>query len=535
MTGRVLDAPESRSPARRCSGLAYRNDDEILLDQTTGADPSPLGETATDAEGKFRVVLDKPGVSVALRVAARRDCPSARFAGPFDSSEENVPVRHPASGRAADASGKVVDEAGKPVAGAKVLVVSTAGALDGEARSLARGAHRSRRDLRGSRRARKARESSSSGRRNSFRPTGSSSKRSPTEKISLQRGGAVRGVVTRLGGQAGGRRHRHHGRRGRADGRGGQVSPVRVSPPAVHHVQALWKDDFAARKDGVRVRKGEETEADLKLKPGIGDLRAPSSRKGRAGPWPGRASLRMPRRRFGGFARRRAERAVRTDARGRFRLPGLAPARYAVEAARDGYLTSSIAGINAAARLGAAGQSRVAEGGEHFGARDGREGAARRRRPGADHAGDGDSPAAAGSGVQSRPRSWAGQGAQTAADGTFQHPRPRAGAQPLARGEQDRLRGRRASPASLSRRATRSRTSLWSCAGASKRRGRSWTCRGSRWPARRSARSTTRRDAMGGARVQMRLMGLAQRQAGRDDDGRRRLFAQGPRRGGVHA
>ena len=58
-----------------------------------------------------------------------------------------------------------------------------------------------------------------------------------------------------------------------------------------------------------------------------------------------------PRRwRFARFARRRAERAVRTDARGRFRLPGLAPSRYSIEAARDGYLTASIAGINAAAR-----------------------------------------------------------------------------------------------------------------------------------------------------------------------------------------
>ena len=49
----------------------------------------------------------------------------------------------------------------------------------------------------------------------------------------------------------------------------------------------------------------------------------------------------------GGFARRRAERTARTDQRVRFRIPGLAPARYTVAAARDGYLSSSIAGVNA--------------------------------------------------------------------------------------------------------------------------------------------------------------------------------------------
>src|SRR5580765_3750578 len=68
ISGRVLDSSGKPVAGAKIQWLAYRNDDEILLDQTTGADPSPLGETATDEQGKFRVVLEKPGVSVAVGV-----------------------------------------------------------------------------------------------------------------------------------------------------------------------------------------------------------------------------------------------------------------------------------------------------------------------------------------------------------------------------------------------------------------------------------------------------------------------------------
>src|SRR5580765_3267301 len=66
--GRVLDSSGRPVSGAKVQWLAYRGDDEILLDQTTGADPSPIGEMATDEQGRFRVVLDKPGVSVALGV-----------------------------------------------------------------------------------------------------------------------------------------------------------------------------------------------------------------------------------------------------------------------------------------------------------------------------------------------------------------------------------------------------------------------------------------------------------------------------------
>ena len=135
VTGRVLDFSGKPLAGARVQWTAYRTDDEVLLDQTTGNEQAVLGSAATDADGRFRVVLDKPGVSVSLRVLPV-GLPSARFAGPFDSSEDNdlfdvqVPAARPASGR-------VVDEGGKPVAGAKVLVVLAGSDVDGDARYLA--------------------------------------------------------------------------------------------------------------------------------------------------------------------------------------------------------------------------------------------------------------------------------------------------------------------------------------------------------------------------------------------------------------
>src|SRR5215468_8458905 len=120
ITGRVLDSSGKPVAGARIQWLAYRNDDEILLDQTTGSDPSPIGEGATDEQGRFRVVLEKPGVSVALRVLPA-GLPSARFTGPFESSEENdlFDIQLPGAEKA---SGQVVDDSGKPVAGARVFV-----------------------------------------------------------------------------------------------------------------------------------------------------------------------------------------------------------------------------------------------------------------------------------------------------------------------------------------------------------------------------------------------------------------------------
>src|SRR6266508_4771604 len=71
VTGRVLDASGKPTASAKVQWMAYRSDDEVLLDETAGKDPAILGETSADAQGQFRIVLDKPGVSVALRVLAQ--------------------------------------------------------------------------------------------------------------------------------------------------------------------------------------------------------------------------------------------------------------------------------------------------------------------------------------------------------------------------------------------------------------------------------------------------------------------------------
>src|SRR5512143_2643660 len=83
VSGRVLDSSGKGIGGARVEWTAYRTDEEILLDQTAGNEPAGLGHTATDAEGRFRVVLDKPGVSVALRILPV-GLPSARWTGPFE-------------------------------------------------------------------------------------------------------------------------------------------------------------------------------------------------------------------------------------------------------------------------------------------------------------------------------------------------------------------------------------------------------------------------------------------------------------------
>ena len=88
VTGRVLDPSGKPVAGAKVQWTAYRADDESLLDLTIGNEPVVLGEMATDAEGRFRVVLDKPGVSVALRVVSS-GLPSIRFVGPYDSSFES--------------------------------------------------------------------------------------------------------------------------------------------------------------------------------------------------------------------------------------------------------------------------------------------------------------------------------------------------------------------------------------------------------------------------------------------------------------
>ncbi len=264
VTGRVLDASGKPIAGAKVQWTAYRSDDEVLLDETAGKDPAVLGETSADAQGQFRVVLDKPGVAVALRVFAQAHA-SARFSGPFDSSEENpqldilLPDAQPMSGR-------VLDEAGKPVGGARVLVVSRESVFDGdtrylgEARAGADGAFTVPDAPEGARAVVVRAQDFIAANRFQLEAK-------PEEKISLQRGGAVRGLVTDTAAKP------VPGVIVTTDDAAAQTDAqgrFRLTglPAGGHHLQALSKDDLAARKNGVRVRKGEEVEASLKLRPG---------------------------------------------------------------------------------------------------------------------------------------------------------------------------------------------------------------------------------------------------------------------------
>src|SRR5688572_29957074 len=118
VSGRVLDAAGAPVAGAKVVWEAYRSDDETLVDETAGTTPAPIGETVTDAEGRFKVVLDKPGVEVALRILPGA-LAGALLGGPYDSTEDAAlgDVELPAAEKV---SGRVTDDAGKPVAGAKI-------------------------------------------------------------------------------------------------------------------------------------------------------------------------------------------------------------------------------------------------------------------------------------------------------------------------------------------------------------------------------------------------------------------------------
>ena len=101
VTGRVLDANGKPVPGAKVQWTAYRSDDEALLDLTDGKDPAVLGETSADAEGRFRVPLDKPGVSVAL-ARLSGGTPVGALRGSLRLRGRGLRVRRPAPGRAAD-------------------------------------------------------------------------------------------------------------------------------------------------------------------------------------------------------------------------------------------------------------------------------------------------------------------------------------------------------------------------------------------------------------------------------------------------
>src|SRR5215471_7684775 len=120
VSGRLLGPSGEAIAGARVQWIARHDEDQTLVEETRGTDPTVLGEAKTDAEGRFRVTLEKPDVAVSLRILAA-GLPSARIAGPFDSSED-VALDDIQLVAGAVASGHVLDETGHPISGARVLV-----------------------------------------------------------------------------------------------------------------------------------------------------------------------------------------------------------------------------------------------------------------------------------------------------------------------------------------------------------------------------------------------------------------------------
>jgi hypothetical protein len=341
ITGRLIDDAGRPVAGAKVTWEPFRSDEERLVAASRGADPAPAGETATDAEGKFRVVLDKPGMLSSIRILSAG--PSVLLEGPYEAAETTdlEEIQLPAVEKV---SGRVTDEAGKAVSGAKVRLGGVE--LFGEdTRFYAETVTGSDGAYTFSGAPEGAREMTV--RAPGFVPFQRTrlDRRSAAEKVSLKRGGTVRGTVLDRSGQP-------------AAGAIVMVGAVATEADAAgayrlegvvagsRSVEAFWKDDFAARKDAVAVRKGEEVEVALRLARASsisGTVIDEKTRRPVAGASvrAGSSALAM---RLGGETPGPLRRA-RSDARGRFRIGGLLPRRYTVSTARDGYLSTSIEGV----------------------------------------------------------------------------------------------------------------------------------------------------------------------------------------------
>lgn len=340
VSGRLLDSGGKPVAGARVQWVSYRTDDELTLDMSAGVEPRGLGEVATAADGSFRVALEKSNVAVGLRVFPP-GAPSLRFRGPFDSTEDvSLEDLHASPG--VRLSGRVVDEEGKPVSGARVRAAGTEILSDQESMVLS--------EVKTAADGTFSMEDAPGGIRSILARAPGFVQASIFQlepkadvNVTLKRGGAIRGVVLDASGKpAAGALVVSESEGVESDAEG--AFRITGIEPGVRSLQAVWKEDFAARRDNLRVRRGQEVEAPLRLVRAAaiaGTVIDESSRKPIAGARLAASSGGMA------FGRRRTERSVRADAKGKFRLNGLAARSYAVTASREGYLSSSINGISA--------------------------------------------------------------------------------------------------------------------------------------------------------------------------------------------
>jgi protocatechuate 3,4-dioxygenase beta subunit len=342
VSGRVLDSAGAPVAGAKVAWEPYRTDEQIAVDETTGTIPSSLGETSTDATGRFRVTLDKPGVEVTIRVLPGT-LPGALLEGPFDSTEDIAldDVELPAAEKI---SGRVTEEAGKPVSGARVRARGGASPFDendvnfyAEATTGADGSYSIPNAPATSRGV--------SVRSPGYSPASSGGvQRRPVVHVTLKRGATIRGTVVDPAGKPAGEATVVVGILAAiTDGSGAYLLPgVPAGSPAI---EAFRKDDLAARKDTVRVKKGETVEVPLRLAKAAsvtGSVIDDKTRRPLAGV---RLSVTTAAFSFRDDVR---SRRTRTDGKGRFRIGGLASRRYTVRASKAEYLPVSMPGVVAA-------------------------------------------------------------------------------------------------------------------------------------------------------------------------------------------
>lgn len=336
--GRITDADGRAVAGARVVWYTFQAPERSLLERSRGADPQPLSETKTDASGRFLISIAKPASEISLRIFPA-GLPSVEFQGPFDLTGENdeLEVLLPA----ADAiSGRVFDEAGKPVKGVLVRAGVDPSAAEGdgvpfdEARSDADGLFVLKVTPLGALSI------------NAYLPgfAASSLVRSRSknpERIVVKHGGRVEGsVVDPAGKPVAGAVVVGGGVAAETDAAGRyELAGV---PEGLASVEVVWKEDLAARRVGIRVRKGEVARADLALARSAavaGTVLDEKTRRPLAGARVFASTATTP------WAPADAPRSATTDARGRFRIAGLAARDYMIVASRRDCVRSVIPGV----------------------------------------------------------------------------------------------------------------------------------------------------------------------------------------------
>ncbi|MGH9400172.1 MAG: carboxypeptidase regulatory-like domain-containing protein, partial [Thermoanaerobaculia bacterium] len=338
VAGRVVDSKGNPVVAARVAWYAFRPPDRVLLDRTNATERAALGQTKTDANGSFKVTFDKPTEGISLEISAS-GLPSVDLDGPYDAGEDSLDldILLPETDRVA---GRISDEAGQPLAGARIRAAPDPNAAEAEAVPFAQTVSQAdgrfvldsapkgavlRIDLRG------------------FAVLRLYASRSGSALFgTLKRGGGLEGKVLDPAGQAVAGAIVVAGQiAAQTDAQG--TYRIAALPAAPVSLVVNAKNDLVARRDGVSIRRGETTRADLKLSQTA--VIAGSVVDVRSGKPVAGATLRYSEA-IGPWAIP-SGRSVRADGQGRFRIAGLLAREYQVTAQRRDYVAATIPGVAA--------------------------------------------------------------------------------------------------------------------------------------------------------------------------------------------